>query len=111
MMTKWSFNRFILEPYQSDRAIKATTGSGFAMIQQKVAVKGFRVLVEFDSIVNGRHVHVPKGSVAYIKEEILFNAEWAKKHMECEELESKFMIVDPQFIEMIGKFDESPTDR
>jgi hypothetical protein len=118
MIGKFSFNqRFIVEAYQSDRVIKTTGGGGFAMIAQKVSLKGLKLLVsvpllnaaletyvQLDGVGMTAPIMIPAGSIVYIKEELLHTQEWAKKNFECEGIEGKFMIVEHQFVEMI----ESP---
>lgn len=102
-------NRFIVEAYQSDRVIKTTGGSGFAMIAQKVSLKGLKLLVDayfIDSPMTSQYgcpvpQHIKAGSIIYIKEELLHTQEWAKKNFECDGIEGKFMIVERTFVEMI----------
>jgi len=96
-------NRFILEPYAGDRTIKTTSGSGFAMIQQKVSLKGLKLQADFEGILNGYYVSLPKGSIAYVREELLFTQQWAKQILESDAIEGKFIIVDSNFVEMIGR--------
>jgi hypothetical protein len=110
----FSFNRFIVEPYLSDRQVKtatATGGTGFAMIQQKVSLKGLRLLVEFRLDSTEKHYDgkgnvtsiptvIPAGSIVYIKEELLHTQAWAKQILESPYI-GKFMIVDKQHIEFI----------
>ena len=112
--TAFSFNRFIVEPYLSDRQIKTATSTGatgFAMIQQKVAVKGLRLLVDvmlnngqesftIDGMSKSGPVIIKAGSTVYIREELLHTQEWAKKIMEVEGL-GKFMLVDKMHIEFV----------
>lgn len=116
---KFSFNRFIVEPYISTREVKtATTGgrTGFAVIEQKVAVKALRVLVDVVLDMNVKvgssysvdgasqsqfgPLTVKAGSTVFIREELLHTQVWAKQIMESEYL-GKFMIVDKQFIEFV----------
>lgn len=99
-MNRVSYNKFIVEPYHSDRAIKMTTGSGFAMIAQKVSLKGLKLLVDACILENGHEVWFNAGSVIYFREELLHTQPWAKSQMECEGIEGKFLIVDRQFMEM-----------
>lgn len=111
---KFSFNnRFIVEPYFSDRTLKATQGSGFAMVSQKVNLKGLKLLVDvrlFDSSFLERHVdgigsttpfNIPAGSTVYIREELLYTQPWAKQILECKDVDGKFIIIDKQYVEMI----------
>jgi hypothetical protein len=105
-------NKFIVEPYVSDRAIKTTTGGGFALIQQKVAVKGLRLLVDaklagFNTSLSVGDISktdpeiVLAGSIIYIREEFLHSQPWAKQLMECDAIEGKFIIVDRQYVEFV----------
>lgn len=116
---KFSFNRFIVEPYISTREVKtATTGgkTGFAVIEQKVAVKALRVLVDvildlqtqvgMSFQIGGAAkadfgpMTIKAGSYVFIREELLHTQVWAKQIMESEYL-GKFMIVEKQFIEFV----------
>lgn len=104
--------RFIVEPYLSDRQIKVADTGGFAMIQQKVSVKGLRLLVaahlgdnmtthmRFDGISQSGPITLGAGSIIYIREELLFSQPWAKQILESEAV-GKFIIVDKQFVEFI----------
>lgn len=102
-------NRFIVEPYAGDRTIKTTSGSGFAMIQQKVSLKGLKLLVDVVLIDKPSITQygslapqdIPKGSIIYIKEELLYTQQWAKQILESDAVEGKFIIVDGQYVEMI----------
>lgn len=101
-------NRFILEPYQGDRALKAQNASGFAIVQQKVNVVGLKVMVDAIVFVGAQTgILWPKGSVAYIREELLFTAPWAQKVFESEGVDGKFIIVDSINVEFV-KY-EQPT--
>jgi hypothetical protein len=102
-------NRLVLEPYTSDGQVKSTTGSGFAMIQQKVKLVGLKLLMaakvddfgqfSVDGITMPRVIS--KNSIAFIREEYLHTQVWAKKLLECEGIEGKFIIVDLQHVEFI----------
>lgn len=108
----FSLGKFIVEPYVSDRAIKTTaTSGGFAMIQQKVVVKGLRLLVAaklenldtriaLDGVSQSGPLTIPSGSLIFIREEYLHSAPWAKQVLEAEGL-GKFLIVDRQYVEFI----------
>ena len=113
-MAKFSFNnRFIVEPYFSDRTLKATQGAGFALVAQKVNLKGLTLLVDvhlfdnqfieagLDGLKTTHPFLIPKGSKIYVREEFLYTQPWAKNLMECDSIEGKFIIVDKQFVEMI----------
>lgn len=92
-------NRLILEAYVSDRSLRANVSNGFAKLDQKIAVKGLRVLIPA-TLSNG--THVPAGSMAYIREELLHTQPWATKNYECDTIKGKFIIVDQQHIEFIS---------
>jgi len=95
-------NRFIVEPYKGDRALKANATSGFAIVQQKVSIVGLKTLA--DSLVQvGKELYetLPKGSTVYIKEELLFTQVWAQKVFESSAIEGKFIIVDASQVEFV----------
>jgi hypothetical protein len=91
-------NRLVLEPYTSDRALKTRNRNGFAMIEQKIAVEGLKVLI--DSVLNDGTL-IPKGSTAYLKEEFLHSDPRVQKVLESEAVEGPFIIVDLNFVEFI----------
>lgn len=110
---KFSFNKFVVAPYVSDGTIKtATTGkTGFAVIEQKVSVKGLRLLV--DLVLDGMHSRIAidglsqsgpttikAGSTVFIREELLHTQVWAKAIYESEYI-GKFILVDKQYIEFV----------
>lgn len=101
-MNRISFNnRFILEPYHSDRSLKATAGSGFALVAQKVNLKGLKLLVDVAWTRDGDTDIIPAGSKVFIREELLYTQPWAKQLLEAEGIEGKFIIVESQFVDMI----------
>ena len=95
-------NRFILEPYKGDRALKSNASTGFAIVQQKVSLVGLKVLVDAMIFCGAQQgIRWPVGSLAYIKEELLFTQPWAQKIYESDAIESKFIIVDASQIEFV----------
>lgn len=95
-------NRLIVESYKEDRGLKATVNSGFAMISQKVTVKGMKVLMDADLHVHGQlWGRVRKGDMAYIREEYLHSQPWAKKMFSSDAVEGDFMIVDLAMVEFV----------
>ena len=102
-------NRLVVEAYLSDRALKAKETNGFAMIQQKVEVKGLKLLmdarltqmgnVQIDGV--SAPAIVPKGSTVYIREELLHTQAWAQKILESPAVEGKFIIVDVNNVEFV----------
>lgn len=99
-MTKTSLNsRFILEPYASERVMKAKETNGFAMIAQKTSVVGLKLLVDV-KLPNGELISA--GNRAYIKEEYLYTQPWAKNVYESNGVQGKFIIVDLNYIEFVS---------
>lgn len=95
-------NRLVLEPYITDRALKANVSSGFAMVQQKVALKGLKVLVDAVLLTGSATTrYIKKGDIAYIREELLHTQIWAQKTLECDVIEDKFIIVDMVHVEFV----------
>lgn len=90
-------NRILVETYQKE-GLRANVSNGFARLDQKVAVKGLKVVV---SAKLNDGTYVPKGSTVFIKEELLHTQPWAQKIMESEGVEGKFIIVDSSFVEYI----------
>lgn len=90
-------NRLIVEKYVKGE-IRAKEKNGFALIDQKTQVKGLKVLM---NALLANDVLVYKGSVAYIKEEILHSAAWAQKSLESDAVSGPFLIVDLSQVEFI----------
>jgi len=93
-------NRLIVEIYKKE-AIRSTEKSGFAFIDQKIKLKGLKVLADARLIVNGIEIVIKKGSIAYIKEEQLHTQQWAQKNMECDIIDQPFLIIDFNHVEGI----------
>lgn len=92
--------RFILETYKEDRALKATVTNGFAMVQQKVSLKGLTVLADVTSPVTGQYL-ARKGDKAFVREASLQSQPWAKASFTSDAIEGEFMIVDMSHIEFV----------
>jgi len=92
--------RFILETYKEDRALKATVSNGFAMVQQKVSLKGLTVLADVFSPVNGQPL-ARRGDKAFIREASLQSQPWAKASFTADGIEGEFMIVEMTYIEFV----------
>lgn len=90
-------NRLVVEAYVKE-GLKTEIKGGIATPGQRDSIKGLKVLVG-TVLSDGRNV--PKGSVAYIREEVLHTHQWASKPMRCATLPGQFLIVDLQFIEFI----------
>lgn len=94
-------NRFIVEPYSGDRALKSKNTGGFAIVQQKVSLVGLRLLVDANIVSGSLSTAYTKGSTVYIKEELLFTQVWAQKIYESDALEGKFIIVDAANVDFV----------
>jgi hypothetical protein len=96
-------NRLVLEQYIKE-GLKPKMQGGIATPGQRDGLKGLQVLVG-TTLSDGRKV--PKGSIAYIREEVLHTHPWASKPLTCDTLPGKFMIVDLPYIEFIDTGDDS----
>lgn len=94
-------NRLVLESYKADRTLKANVSSGFAMVAQKSSVVGLRLLAPARISIGDSWYVLSKGSIAYIREEVLHTAIWAQKTLECDLIEGKFIITDISQIEFV----------
>lgn len=110
-----SINKFIVETYKEDRALKTTIQNGFAMVSQKVTVKGLRLLADaiitnapavstsVDGISATGPLTIKAGSTVFIKESSLQSQPWAKVTLSAEGIEGDFMIVDPAHVEFVSE--------
>jgi hypothetical protein len=97
-------NRLVLEQYIKE-GLKAKIQGGIATPGQRDGLKGLTVLMS-TTLSDGRHI--PKGSMAYIREEVLHTHPWASKLLTCDTLSVKFMIVELSYIEFIDILDNGP---
>jgi hypothetical protein len=93
--------RFILESYKEDRALKATVQNGFAMVSQKVSLKGLKLLADVQN-AQGQWIAY-KGDIAYVRESSLQSQPWAKATFTSEGIEGEFMIVEQAHIEYVDR--------
>lgn len=91
-------NRLIVETYKKE-ALRSKEVNGFAFVDQKLSLKGLKVLV--DTHLNNGQVFVKAGSTAFIKEEALHSQQWAQKAYECDNIKGQFLIVDINSVEFI----------
>ncbi len=91
--------RFIVESYKEDRALKATVQNGFAMVQQKISLKGLKLLADVQ-LSDGQWIAY-KGDTVYIKEGALQSQPWAKHAFTSDAIEGEFMIVEQTYIEFV----------
>ena len=68
-------NRLILEPYVKE-GLKAKVTGGIAMPGQRDGLKGLKLVVAA-YMPDGKVM--PAGSIAYIREEVLYNHPWSTK--------------------------------
>jgi hypothetical protein len=95
-------NKFIVEPYNSDRALKSVVKNGFATIAQKVRVVGLKLLM--DAVIKDNSETsriVPKGSLVYLKEEFLHTNQGIKRTYESDAVEGEFTIVEMAYVEFV----------
>src|ERR1700722_9203554 len=96
-------NRLILEAYVKE-GLKPRIQGGIATPGQRDGMKGLRVLMG-TTLSDGRQI--PKGSTAYIREEILHNHPWASKPLSCETIPGKFIVVELSYIEYFTTPDDA----
>ena len=103
-MNATSFNnRLIVEAYITDKSLRASVNNGFAMIDQKVQLKGLKVLVDAKLAIGHDTLLIRAGSTAYIKEELLHAQPWATKKLTCETMPGvQFIVVDLNHVEFIA---------
>lgn len=89
-------NKLIVEAYKKE-ALRTTEKNGFAFVAQKLSLKGLRILVDAHTTTG----NIPRGWIAYIKEEALHTQAWAQKPLECDSIEGPFLVVDMAFVEFI----------
>ena len=95
-------NKFIVEAYNTDRALKSVERNGFAMVAQKVTVVGLKLLMDAH-IQETKELSrtVPKGSLVYIKEEFLHTNPGIKRIYESDAVEGKFNIIEMTYVEFV----------
>lgn len=93
-------NRLIVEKYIKGE-IRAKEQNGFALIDQKLRLKGLKLLADATLSLGSAWFTVNKGSTVYIKEEVLHTAAWAQKALESDAIEGLFIIVDLSQVELI----------
>lgn len=93
--------RFIVESYKEDRGLKATVTNGFAMVQQKVSLKGLKLLADAQN-TSGQYI-ARKGDMVYIRESLLQAQPWAKATFTSDAIDGEFMIVDQTYIEFVDQ--------
>lgn len=92
-----SFGKLILEAYQQ-KELRSEYRNGIAVPGQKNTLKGLKVLVQA-TLSDG--TVIPKNSIAYLKEEVLYSNPMAKNKLKCDTLPVEFIIVTTDNIEYI----------
>ena len=87
-------NKLILEPYKGEHKVKANVQHGFATIKQKSNLVGLKLLADAKLTQGNSTFLVPRGTVAYFEEEVLYSQEWPRKRLSCDELKEEFVIGD-----------------
>lgn len=94
-------NRLIVEPYKKE-GLKATVTNGFAMVTQKVSLKGLLVLMDAEiNLPNGGYMRVRPGDTVYIKEELLHTQQWAQKIYQSDAIQGDFMIIESTYVDFV----------
>ena len=88
---------FILEPYEQGQGIRPEIRSGLALPGQKLNLVSLKLLA--DSKVDGQVF--PAGSIAYIQEDILMTAPWAKVTRKAEGIEGQFILVESRYVSAV----------
>ena len=101
----FSINKFIVEAYTGERALRANTSSGFAMIENRTTLKALKTVTDTFLSVNGYVEHVPKGSTVHIQESKFYEPGWAQKVFTADGVEGNFMIIELPHIEFIRKLE------
>lgn len=96
-----SFNKFIVEPVDGDRALRANNTSGFAIIEQRTALKSMKTVMDAHVVVGNDTQFIEKGSLIFVREERMFEPGWQSKIYKANEMDHGVMIVDPSFVEFI----------
>ena len=96
-------NRLVLEEYIK-QGLQPKFQGGIATPGQRDGLKGLTVLIDA-YLSDGRHI--PRGSTAYIKEEVLHNhAATVFKALTCATFPVKFMVVESSYVDFIDTPDE-----
>lgn len=90
-------NRLIVEQYIKE-GLKAKVSGGIATPGQRDGLKGLKTLIE-TTLSDGRRI--PKGSMAYVREETLHTQQWASKPMTSDAIPEKFIILDLAYVDFI----------
>jgi|SRR5580700_10028420 hypothetical protein len=90
-------NKLIVEAYKHTE-IRAEGNKGWVQASQKNNLKGLKVLIQAN-LSDG--TVVPAGSTAWIKEELLHSAPFAKNKLKSETLPGEFILVTMSEVEYL----------
>lgn len=93
-------NRLILEKYVKGE-LRHKSVNGFALVDQKVNLKGLKLLADAFVTTGTQSWTLPKHSMVYIKEEVLHTAAWAQKAYESDTFPVPFLIADFSCVEYV----------
>lgn len=91
-------NKLILESYKHTE-IRPEGNKGWIQAGQKNNLKGLKVLVQ--AILSDGTIVLP-GSTAYLKEESLHSAQWAKNKLKCNTISQEFILVTMAEVEYVS---------
>lgn len=97
----FSLNKFIVEPVDGDRTLRTNNTSGFAMIEQRTALKSFKTVMDAHISIGQFFQYVPKDSLVFVREERMFEPGWQSKIYKADEMDEGVMIIDPSFMEFV----------
>ena len=83
-------NKLLLESYKGSGKIEQEVHNGFATVKQKSTLIGL-VLVANANVDN---INIPKGSLVFFEESVLFKASWAKTKFTASHVEGEFIVAD-----------------
>jgi hypothetical protein len=90
-------NKLILEAYKHTE-IRAESNKGWVQASQKNHLKGLKVLIQ--SVLSDGTI-VPAGSTAFLKEELLHSAPFAKNKLKCDTIQGEFILVTMNEVEYL----------
>jgi hypothetical protein len=90
-------NKLIVEAYQHTE-LRSEGNKGWIQVGQKNNLKGLKVLIQAH-LLDG--TVVLKGSTAFVKEESLHTAQWAKNKLKSDTLPGEFILVTMADVEYI----------
>lgn len=84
-------NNVICRPYEKKGGIRKKITSGVATMEQKTKLVGLEILE--DAFIN-KDISLKKGSIAYIKEEVLHSTKQYSLPLSCDDMKHNFIMVN-----------------